>query len=89
MRMKEALELINQPKPHTMGYRVSFERREGGMLIGDFVPDRDEEPIKTEDEAWTLAAQLAGALRDGATNFLVCYADDFCPVEGYKKKMIH
>jgi hypothetical protein len=41
MRMTEAVAMMRQ----SAGYRVHFEKREGGMLCSDYFPERDEPPI--------------------------------------------
>ena len=72
------------------GFRVEFERREGGMLVSDHFPDDDETPIKTEDSAWEYAQKFAEAGRDrGIVNVYVIHGDDFTPVEGYKDKELN
>lgn len=84
MRIAEAKEIIKV----TGGYRVSFERVSGSLLLGDHTPDRDEPPFATEDEAWEFAEKLAKATRGNFVNFSVIRATDFTPVPNYRARYI-
>lgn len=71
------------------GYRVQFERREGGMLHSDCFPDRDEPPIIDLEDAWKLAAQWAALDPAVYVNVFVTYAVDGCPVENYTSRRLN
>jgi hypothetical protein len=86
MRLKTAKNLIaankRRKKSPTNGYRISFEIRERGFLIGEFFPDRDEPPIKTKNAADDLAKEFAKLNKERYVNVHICHTD-FSPVEGY------
>lgn len=87
MKLEEAKHIIDN-KP--TGYRVSFERREGGLLISDFFPDRDEKPFEVEEVAWEWAKDFAVASKKKEfVNIYVIRADNFSPVAGYWDKMLN
>lgn len=85
MRIKEAMNIIEAEE----GFRVHFEKRESSILCSDFFPDRDEEMIKTEDEAWELARRFASAV--SSVDYVNIYVCDkkFCPVIGYSEKKLN
>lgn len=87
MLMHEALRIINEPKP--MGYMVSFERKEGLILAGDYFPDkhRGDPLIPTEEEAWMLAQKFAARTVGKCVNVYVI-THDFVPVPGYEARKI-
>lgn len=85
MKMQDALEIINK-KPAT-GYRVHFERIEGKFLRTDYFPDRGEDLIATEEEAWQLAHKFAEKTLGECVNLYVVDAG-FSPVPGYSDKKI-
>lgn len=85
MKMAEAMKIIEgRPK----GFRVYFEKVQGGFLYSDHFPDRDEELISTEVEAWRLANSFAARTRARFVNIYVI-DQNFGPVEGYEDKEIH
>jgi hypothetical protein len=69
------------------GFRVSWELRDGNVLRSDYMPDRGEVPIQTEEEAWAWAQRVANAL-PLAVNIYVVRAKDFTPVKGYEDRKI-
>jgi hypothetical protein len=86
MKFQDALDFIKG----NIGFRVSFEIREGGILTSDHFPERDEEPIKKEDDAWKYARQFAQVGKSrGIVNVYVIHADDWTPVDGYKEKELN
>lgn len=84
MKMQEALQIIEAKES---GFMISFEKREGGLLKGDYFPDKhdNEELIATEDEAWEMAEKFAKATDDTYVNIYVIN-HHFSPVKGYDKK---
>lgn len=68
-------------------FRVSWEIRDGGFLTGDFTPDRGEEPLRSEEEAWKVAERVAKTFPN-AVNIYVISAKDFTPVKGYLSRLI-
>ena len=85
MRHAEALEIIRNVPP---GFRVAFERRENGMLRSDYFPERDENPIPTETEAWNEARSFAAVAPKEYVNIYVIRCDDWTPVPGYAAKRL-
>lgn len=86
MRFSDAKEIIRS----NSGFRVEFEKQEGGVLVSDHFPDNDEEPIGTEEEAWEYAKKFARAGKDnGIVNVYVIHGDDYTPVEGYEEKKLN
>lgn len=85
MRMNEAKALIDR----AAGYRVSFERREGHLLISDYFPERNEPPIADEGDAWKLARGFAMVDPLVYVNVYVIHAEDFSPVAGYDAKKLN
>jgi len=81
MKMSEAKRIMDG---RTKGYRVHFESVQGCCLLGDFFPDRGEELIPTENEAWYLAHRFASRTRGRCVNIYVV-DEDYKPVEGYEK----
>jgi hypothetical protein len=71
------------------GYRVHFERREGGLLCSDCFPDRDEPGIADLDDAWTLAEQWAAVDPAVYVNVYVIRAWDFAPVPNYELRKLN
>lgn len=86
MKMSKAMEIIEGQKA---GFMVSLEWKKGGMLYGDYFPDKHagEELIATEKEAWMFAAEFAKKTVGKAVNIYVINAD-FTPVDGYRNKYI-
>ncbi len=86
MKMKNAMKVINGTPS---GFMVSFEWKKGGLLRGDHFPDKHagEELIKTEKEAWMLAAEFAKKTVGDTVNLYVIKSD-FVPVKGYRTKYI-
>ncbi len=85
MRFKEAREIME--KKVKKGFRVSFERVEGIALVSDHFPERDEDPIKTEEEAWRLEDLFAKKTAGGCVNIYVV-DEAWKPVPNYKRRMI-
>ena len=84
MKMSEATKIIEgRPK----GFRVHFEKVGGGCLTSDYFPDKDEDLIPTEDEAWKLAHSFAAKTKYSCVNIYVIN-ECFSPVEGYESKEI-
>ena len=72
------------------GFRVEFEKQNGGILTSDHFPDDDEEPIGTEEEAWGYAERFAEACKNkGVVNVYVIHGDSYIPVKGYKGKELN
>ncbi len=70
-----------------VAFRVSFERREGGMLVSDHMPERDEAAIGTLDEAWTCAERIDRSAPDTIVNIYV--VDGLWrPAPGYRSRML-
>lgn len=96
MKISEALGMIAAQQAEAArvargGYRVSFQRRERNILSSDHFPERDEEPIDTEDEAWRLAREFAACDPRGANyvNIYVIKASDWAPVDGYSARKMN
>jgi hypothetical protein len=85
MKLAEAKRLMRE----AAGYRVSFERREGGLLVSDFFPDRDEPTIPSLDEAWKLATEFAAVDPSHYVNVYVIVGHDWTPVEGYQSRKLN
>ena len=86
MKLEEAMTTIRKKA----GYRVGFEKREGGILASDYFPDTYEDTILSEAEAWHLAGLFAKAGKDeGIVNVYVIHGDDFTPVDGYKERELN
>jgi len=87
MKYLEALGIIN--KTEKSGFMVSFERVEGGFLVGDHFPDKHggEELIQTEKEAWELARKFADKAKYKCINIYVIDSS-FSPVPDYKIQKI-
>lgn len=84
MKMSEAEQIIKgKPK----GFRVHFEKVREGFLLSDFFPDRGEELIPSEDDAWNLARSFASKTRGSFVNIYVIN-EHFVPVQGYQNKGI-
>lgn len=88
MKFEEALKIINR-KRKKEGYMVSFEVKEKGTLRSDHFPDKHagEPLIKTESEAWLLAAAFAVSSDDNICNIYVVDSD-FSPVKNYDSKKL-
>lgn len=86
MRMAEALKIAAiglRPK----GYRVSYDKKDGCMLLSGYFPERDEPLIPSEDEAWELAGAFARRTYGEYVNIYVI-DDRWKPVLGYAEKKI-
>ncbi len=72
------------------GFLVSFEWRQGKLLLNDHFPDvrSGDEPIASEVRAWELAAAFSHAMAGRICNVYVIHAEDFTPVEGYRSKIM-
>lgn len=93
MKLQQANDIIAAAKAEAArvargGYRVHFERRERSMLISDYFPERDEDPIPDEEQAWALAEAFADADPRGSTyvNIYVISAADWTPVPDYNNR---
>ena len=86
MKMYDAMKIINDVPS---GFMVHFEWKKGGILEGDYFPDKHagEELIETEKEAWLLAAEFAKRTRGKIVNVYVV-GREFVPVAGYREKYI-
>jgi hypothetical protein len=84
MKLAEAMAVI-AGKPQ--GYRVHFERVDGGLLISDYFPDRDEPLIPTEGEAWGLAERFAKNTAGVCVNLYVV-DEQWRPVRDYQSRKI-
>ena len=71
------------------GFRVSFERREGGMLYSDYFPERDEPTIAEIEDAWKLARDFAAIDPTKFVNVYVIQAWDFSPVADYLSRKLN
>lgn len=69
-------------------FRVSFEEKVRGMLWGQHVPERNEPPFVTEEQAWAYAYELSAATRGRFVNFYVVDALTFAPAPGYETRII-
>lgn len=70
-------------------YRISFERKDGGVLCGEMWPVRESKPLTcSEEDAWLHARDLAAGHVGEFVNIYVINADDFTPVPGYRDKII-
>ena len=89
MKMKEALKMIDDNKKIEIGFMILFEKRENGVLIADYFPDkRAGEPLlKTEEIAWKLANDFA-KVSDYYVNIYVADSS-FSPVKDYNKKKLN
>ena len=85
MKILHAKKLMQQ----NAGYRVHFEKREGGMLASDFFPDRDEPPIIDLEDAWKLAEGWSKVDANIYVNVYVTNALDSCPVENYQLRRLN
>lgn len=89
MKMQTAMDLIEGK--NNKGFMVSFEWKKGNaLLMSDYFPDKHSgEPlIRTEEDAWGLAAKFAEAMKGKVVNLYVM-KDDFCPVDNYRERLIH
>jgi len=85
MKFDEAKEFIHRKS----GFRISFEKREDGVLVSDYFPDGEEPGIPTEEGAWCWASKFANAGKDdGIVNVYVIHADDFVPVDSYNERKL-
>lgn len=85
MQYREALRIINEGL--NRGFMVSFEWKNGCVLVSDHFPDKHagEKLIETEEEAWELARRFAAQTVGKCVNIYVT-KQDFTPVEGYRTK---
>ena len=87
MKFKEAMEIIEEKE--TNGYMVAFEEVMGRFLESNYFPGHNEDPIETEELAWTLARKFAEKTRGKYVNIYVINRNDYTPVSGYQEKMIN
>lgn len=85
MKMLDAKKLMEK----AAGYRVHFERRNGGMLESDYFPERDEPAIVDLEDAWKLAAQWAKVDPQVYVNIYVINGFDWCPVPNYQQRRLN
>ncbi len=52
-------------------------------------PERDEEPYKTEAEAWMAAHHFAKVNPGKYVNIYVTHSDDFSPVPNYRVRILN
>lgn len=83
MKMSKALSIIATGEMEP-GFMVHFERREDGLLVTDYFPDKHagEPLIATEEEAWELAQKFAAATVGRCVNVYVVRSS-FAPVKDY------
>ena len=87
MKLEQAKKIIKDSKKASTGFRVHFETYSGYKYKGDYFPDNDEAPLKTESEAWKLASDFAKADKTAINVYVVDIK--FRPVEGYKEKVLN
>lgn len=85
MKITEAREMMRK----AAGYRVHFERREGGMLVSDYFPERDEPAIVDLEDAWKLAEHWATVDPEVYVNVYVVNALDWTPVAAYELRKLN
>jgi hypothetical protein len=85
--MADAERYMENNKPVISGFRVSFEWYGDGFLRSDFFPENQEEPIRTEKEAWTLAKKFADAMKGKVCNLYVM-DNRHVPVRNYNRLRI-
>lgn len=85
MKLQEALNIINKPK---IGFMVSFEVKERGVLRSDHFPDfhGGEELIQSETEAWELAKKFSEATDNTCNIYVIDHT--FSPVKNYSTKKL-
>lgn len=84
MKLSEAMSIIDKKES---GYMVHFEKRNGNILSSDYFPDKNENLIKSEDEAWKLAERFANATDENHVNIYVI-DHNYKPVFGYEKRKL-
>ena len=65
------------------GFRVHFEIRGNGVIAGDYMPDRDELALPSENAAWLLVDDLNHYAPDNIVNIYVVDSQ-WIPVGDYK-----
>lgn len=88
MKLREALNIAYGAFPNRK-YRVSFERKERGMLVGDHFPERDELPFESQEVAWKMAESFADKMVGRVVNVHVVDAETWAPVDGYRERMLN
>lgn len=83
--MSDAMEIILRKEP--IGFRVSFEWKEGCLLRSDYFPEHDEKLIPTEQEAWDLAGTFAKKMKGKVVHVYVT-DHQHNPVPDYNEKLI-
>lgn len=88
MKMQEALDIIDG-KDNNIGFMVAFERAGDGFLGSDYFPDyhAGDVLIKTESDAWEIAAAFAEKTYGKCVNIYVVDSM-FKPVPSWKEKQI-
>lgn len=91
MRLAEAERLIQEGERAAArtGFMVHFDKREGGMLISDFFPDKHQgEPLfEFESVAWDWAKNFAAYAPACYVNIYVI-GSDFVPVIDYARRKL-
>ncbi len=89
MKLEDAMRIIDSTPSKPKGFMIHCELKDGGLLITDYFPDKhkDEELIKTEVEAWDLAAKFAAKTYGKYVNIYVV-DNNWQPVPGYEEKII-
>lgn len=85
MKMQEYYDKIDGRKQ----YRVHFEWHDGNLLRSDYFPERGETAFVSETTAWSYAKEWAETMGKKVANIYVVNAEDWCPVEGYREKMLN
>lgn len=85
MRMLDAKNIMRA----TAGYRIHFEKRDGGLLMSDYFPESDEPPIADIDDAWNVAEQWAAVDPERFVNVYVVHALDWTPVHDYGQRRLN
>jgi hypothetical protein len=81
MKLTKAKEIIEFGlKPP--GFRVSFERKDNGLLFSDYFPDNEENPIDDVEEAKSLARRFATQTKGHIVNIRVMDLNHI-PVPGF------
>jgi len=85
--MEEAMAIIREAE---RGYRVYFEILEGGVLVTDYFPDRDEGVLfKSEAVAWDMAAKFAKAVDPAKYVNIYVVDETFSPTEKSKNTVFN
>ncbi len=88
MKMSEALGIIEGVNENAVGFRVRFEKVDGSVLRVAYFPEKGEDLIATENEAWRLVALFASKTKGKYVNIYVVTQDNR-PVSAYADKRIN